>query len=248
MLFVAAILVVFVEWQFRSHERLEILTKDVASASECDAIIAAAELSTWDSSHDSHYLPTKEVAVEGPLEALAGPIAARVMSEGRLRELYIVKYGVNDSLAMHVDRYTASFSIALSEGFEGGGLQFDLVEEPFRVKTGTAVLFPSKLLHAALPVTNGTRYALVGLVSIGQDRIVGGDRSAKIHGMFANCVHFQGQEYCKSKLYVLYSHIANTLRLVWNKGLDNADIVSFLKILARNAAIALLFVNFVKKR
>ena len=55
-----------------------------------------------------------------------------------------------------------SMSLCLNDDFEGGGLNFpEYGPEVYRVKAGTAIIFPSTLMHRVLPVTKGQRYVMV---------------------------------------------------------------------------------------
>ena len=93
-----------------------------------------------------------------------GPIA---------EEIQILRYDVGSHFATwHTDagldghdRRRISVSVELSErgDYEGGELEIvpDLVARARTVSRGTAQFFPSRALHRVIPVTRGTRWALV---------------------------------------------------------------------------------------
>lgn len=64
-------------------------------------------------------------------------------------------------------KYDRKLSIVIqlsdSNSYQGGDLEFREVEKPsaFRIQ-GSVIVFPSYLMHRVLPVTQGTRYSLVG--------------------------------------------------------------------------------------
>jgi PKHD-type hydroxylase len=80
----------------------------------------------------------------------------------------LVEYGVGGFYNWHLDAGPAaptrklSVSVALSDpaAYAGGGLSFP-GREVAGVARGSAVVFPSFLLHAVQPVTSGRRHALL---------------------------------------------------------------------------------------
>jgi PKHD-type hydroxylase len=87
-------------------------------------------------------------------------------------ELAIVDYRAGDFYDWHLDfgreasSRKLSVSVALSppEDYEGGALAFPTVQFD-RVPRGSAVVFPSFLLHGVQPVKRGKRCALVAWVA-----------------------------------------------------------------------------------
>jgi hypothetical protein len=85
------------------------------------------------------------------------------------KDLFIVKYLHNDQnfLEIHKDGSFISFNILLSDvgDFEGGGTYFDdgLI---MKGEQGDLIIHSSKIKHSGLPITNGTRYLLVGFLNI----------------------------------------------------------------------------------
>jgi predicted 2-oxoglutarate/Fe(II)-dependent dioxygenase YbiX len=53
-----------------------------------------------------------------------------------------------------------SFTLMLNDDYQGGEL--DVVGEHITAKTGRLIIFPSYLMHRVRPVTEGTRYVIVG--------------------------------------------------------------------------------------
>ena len=209
----------------------------------------------WDSAEESqHYLPTKEVRVaELPaLVAATRPGVDRTLGllrrlyplEGarlRLADLYVARYDADggvSGLQLHVDAYTLSFSVALNAADEygGGGLEFDALGQVRREPQGNALLFPSKLLHRGVPVArHGTRFALIGLVSVGEDELwaagAGAPPASRLHGMFARCASLEevgaggeraagrnATELCSGWADTVASHARNRFALLWRAG------------------------------
>jgi hypothetical protein len=87
----------------------------------------------------------------------------------QISDLFVVKYKEDSQnyLEMHCDESLLSFNILLSDktDFEGGGTYFDdgLI---VKLEQGSVVVHSSKIKHAGLPITKGTRYILVGFVNI----------------------------------------------------------------------------------
>lgn len=85
------------------------------------------------------------------------------------RDLFVVKYSTNaqKSLDMHHDGSFLSFNILLSDknDFEGGGTYFDdgLISN---LEQGDILVHSSRIKHAGLQITKGTRYLLVGFLNI----------------------------------------------------------------------------------
>ena len=85
------------------------------------------------------------------------------------RDLFVVKYTDNaqNHLDMHHDGSFLSFNILLSDqnDFEGGGTYFDdgLISY---LEQGDVLIHSSRIKHAGLPITKGTRYLLVGFLNI----------------------------------------------------------------------------------
>jgi predicted 2-oxoglutarate/Fe(II)-dependent dioxygenase YbiX len=79
-----------------------------------------------------------------------------------------LKYELGQFYKQHVDSFPdkprlLTISIALNDDFEGGEWAWFDRKIVKRFKTGDAVLFPSNFMfpHEILPVTKGTRYALI---------------------------------------------------------------------------------------
>lgn len=92
-----------------------------------------------------------------------------------LETLQYAEYGVNGHFTWHCDgnyksreNYSRklSFSLLLSDDFEGGDLEFFYQAEPVKVpvKKNDMVFFPSNLLHRVTPVTKGLRKSVVGWI------------------------------------------------------------------------------------
>lgn len=86
-----------------------------------------------------------------------------------ITDLFVVKYKDNaqNYLEMHCDGSFLSFNILLSDknDFEGGGTYFD-DGLTAHLEQGDIFIHSSKIKHAGLPITKGTRYLLVGFLNI----------------------------------------------------------------------------------
>ena len=86
-----------------------------------------------------------------------------------IHDLFVVKYKDSEQnyLDMHLDGSFLSFNILLSNtaDFEGGGTYFDdgLISH---LEQGDILIHSSKIKHAGLPITKGTRYLLVGFLNL----------------------------------------------------------------------------------
>jgi hypothetical protein len=84
-------------------------------------------------------------------------------------DLFIVKYKdiEQNYLDMHHDGSFLSFNILLSntDDFKGGGTYFD-DGLTAHLEQGDILIHSSKIKHAGLPITKGTRYLLVGFLNL----------------------------------------------------------------------------------
>lgn len=119
------------------------------------------------------------VFLKGLLDARLAPIIERVygINQGSLRaiDMFVVRYDDNgqNGLRQHCDEGTVSFNVLLNDEFEGGGTRFHdrIMRTSFTVnpQPGQALVHNANILHEGLPILSGTRYILVGFVSV--DRI-----------------------------------------------------------------------------
>ena len=100
----------------------------------------------------------------------------------RANDLFVVRYdvGIQDRLHAHTDANDISFNVLLNDDFEGGGTRFwktrysqvnqddtsygFVTVHPGRV--GNVIVHPASIRHKGLPITEGTRFILVGFLSI----------------------------------------------------------------------------------
>jgi hypothetical protein len=86
-----------------------------------------------------------------------------------VKDLFVVKYKDNaqNYLELHSDGSFLSFNILLSDknDFEGGGTYFD-DGLTAHLEQGDILIHSSRIKHAGLPITKGTRYLLVGFLNI----------------------------------------------------------------------------------
>jgi predicted 2-oxoglutarate/Fe(II)-dependent dioxygenase YbiX len=80
----------------------------------------------------------------------------------------VVKYGPNEFFNVHSDdgepyRCTISTVGYLNDNYDGGELWFNFFDVKIKPEAGDLVVSPSAFIysHASLPVTSGTKYALV---------------------------------------------------------------------------------------
>ena len=90
--------------------------------------------------------------------------------------LQLAKYGVGDFFNWHLDfgvgpisNRKLSISVQLSDPdeYEGGELQF-MINDKFITapkEKGTAIVFPSFMMHRVTPITAGTRQSIVGWIA-----------------------------------------------------------------------------------
>jgi hypothetical protein len=80
----------------------------------------------------------------------------------------LLKYETGQFYKEHTDSYNihpraVSCSFALNDNFEGGEFAFFDRELKYKLKKGSAILFPSNFMypHEIMPVTKGTRYSII---------------------------------------------------------------------------------------
>lgn len=143
------------------NEFVDVVRFRALSSDEASSIIAAAESRSWSSRH-KHY-PTVDVGGEDWREL----VEARVRHNGRLVDLFVVKYDKDgqNSLREHKDQSHTSFTIALTDDRGTCFTAFDYCIE--NVTAGEAWMHPSRVLHEARPhTTHPPRYVLVGFVDV----------------------------------------------------------------------------------
>lgn len=201
----------FIWLQFAYHApALVYVRPSVFTVEECEhAIRVAEQANVWTQDRHKTY-PTDDFNVndvpelanvsravdERVLPLLRELYGVRADMELSVHDLFLIRYTSSKQagLKMHVDITTLSFGLALSEpeAYGGGGIQFDLLEAPIRVDRGATVLHPSKLRHSGVDVHEGTRYVLVGFVSVADDPMLtfgdsGPGSPELLHGQWATC-------------------------------------------------------------
>jgi predicted 2-oxoglutarate/Fe(II)-dependent dioxygenase YbiX len=80
----------------------------------------------------------------------------------------LLKYDTGSFYKQHTDSYpeeprTISLSLILNDDYEGGEFAFFDRELIYKLKKGSAIVFPSNHLypHEIMPVTSGTRYSII---------------------------------------------------------------------------------------
>lgn len=205
-----SMVVMWLQYARQSAARVHV-QPSIFTAAECASAVRIAERAdVWvEKRHDLY--PTDDFSVDDvpELANVSRAVDARVLPflreafgvrddlELRVDDLFFIRYTAagQSGLKMHGDSTTLSFSLALSEShaYTGGGIQFELLEETIRVTQGTVVMHPSKLQHKGADVLSGTRYVLVGFVSVGDDELLTYGTSEPgsaelLHGMWATCV------------------------------------------------------------
>ena len=85
----------------------------------------------------------------------------------RVHDAFVVRYDASAQhhLPFHADQSSVSVTLALNDGFEGGGTTFSApVGVTARPETGHAVAFRGNLRHGGAPVTAGTRYIVAAFL------------------------------------------------------------------------------------
>jgi hypothetical protein len=86
-------------------------------------------------------------------------------------DMFVVKYDekAQKDLVKHFDGGQVSFMLALSSrsDYEGGGTKFDCMENVVHLERGELILFDADLYHQGVPISQGTRYLLVGFCFTG---------------------------------------------------------------------------------
>ena len=118
-------------------------------------------------------LDTQPEVDDAALERRLFPMIARALGFSVTRiERYVVScYDAADGAVFHAHRVSTTFgtahrkfacSINLNDGFTGGDLRFaEYGRKTYRPPTGGAVVFSCAMLHEAIPVTEGRRYAFL---------------------------------------------------------------------------------------
>merc|ERR1719229_905316 len=90
----------------------------------------------------------------------------------RIFETFVVKYeykeGVQNELEAHQDGCEYSFVVALNgpSEYDGGGTYFTDEDKMTILDKGDMVIFPGKLEHEGVAITNGKRLILAGFLRI----------------------------------------------------------------------------------
>ena len=163
--------------------------RPVLTREECAAWIEAAEAAAtarggWTTSR--HYavpttdLPVHEVPallprwnelMRGALGRFLAAACPEEVTRGggnvRVHDAFVVRYDASAQhhLPFHADQSSVSVTLALNDGFEGGGTTFSApVGVTARPETGHAVAFRGNLRHGGAPVTAGTRYIVAAFL------------------------------------------------------------------------------------
>ena len=213
------------------------------SAAECESMVSLAEQANAWSRKRHKSFPTEDLAIHTvpSLANVTTAVESRVIPLLRssyglsqdehisIKDLFLVRYSPagQDELAMHSDGSTLSFSVALSapDDFGGDGIEFDLMTAPIWAVQGSLLMHPSRLSHRGATVTKGTRYVLVGFVTVADDSLFLWNpwpaASATRHGLFSRCVSVvqlldgetqTGDEHCRSMAGAKVERPAKELR------------------------------------
>lgn len=164
-----------------------IVQRDALAATECDRVLGWADSAAWDDALPERPAPglrRGRVAWLLPqpdnhwlFDRIAGLLAAGaaqmgVDARGLVEPLQLVRYGPGDYLNWHIDTLDlpdsvrkVSITIQLSppQTYSGGRLQSFLQRRAtWPTERGTALVFPSFVVHRVQPVRSGLRTALVG--------------------------------------------------------------------------------------
>jgi len=119
--------------------------------------------------------------LRGKFDRRIAPLLSRIYgippAAIRANDMFIVRYDSDGrtSLNNHTDDSDITINVLLNDEFEGGGTRYwnRALQQPFgHVKPkrpGTVATNSARINHEGAPITNGTRYLLVGFLSL--DRI-----------------------------------------------------------------------------
>ncbi len=96
--------------------------------------------------------------------------------QGFYQELQLTRYSKDDFFDWHMDfgnneishrKISITIQLSSPDEYEGGELQFMINQKVVNAprKKGTAIIFPSFILHRVTPITKGIRHSIVGWVS-----------------------------------------------------------------------------------
>lgn len=159
----------------------------IFSKEQCDSIIskyAEGEYITGQTSDSGEALTESDVRqcdvinliTENKLiEDITSKIKESIQTPIEINELIFIRYNEGGQYKVHIDRGEGlprkfSLSIPLNENYEGGAFDVYTTNKANSRRRivqniGTAIFFDSRLPHAVTPVTEGTRYVLVGWIN-----------------------------------------------------------------------------------
>ena len=156
----------------------------ILSPGSCSNLIKAAEKYAaasggWTTTRH-HAVPTTDLPVHMIPEALKSFNEAMQMrivpclskhfevdsTRIRVHDAFVVKYraGSQTHLPFHVDESIYSLTLALNDGFVGGGTHFAELGETIQPGVGQAVIFHGRTLHGGEPVVAGERYIIAAFL------------------------------------------------------------------------------------
>lgn len=127
----------------------------------------------WDDSGKSESTLNLEKIWEDCYKAALDPVEDyaqhfRLPPLGYWEPLNFVKYNIGEYIEVHSDHSYSHICVLsgvgyINDDYEGGELFFDKLNIKIKPKAGDLYLYPSTYLysHASLPVTSGTKYAIV---------------------------------------------------------------------------------------
>lgn len=150
------------------------------SSEKCDEIIRKAENSNSWSQNRHKFYPTYDIPLSNiknldlshEIENICKIGISNYNLSGTVQpfDLFVVKYDENGqtSLNIHRDSSELSFILLLShpDDFVGGGTYYELYNQAFFPNKGEILFHCGKIRHAGLKISKGSRYILIGFLSV----------------------------------------------------------------------------------
>jgi predicted 2-oxoglutarate/Fe(II)-dependent dioxygenase YbiX len=152
---------------------------EAVSAEVCARWVTRAEEGFWNrDATQENKAPTRsstkaKVGIDAVFPKVEAVVPHRIFNLSLSRipreRMIFIRYDVGDRFGVHTDapyipdarsKSMYTLMIYLNENFEGGATGFPGLRRVVQPRTGMALIFPHRVQHEGLPVTNGTKYAL----------------------------------------------------------------------------------------
>lgn len=165
------------------------------------------------------FAPDDRAYIENILDARLAPLFERVygIAPGAIRasDMFVVRYDYDKgqrSLRGHTDSSHVSFNVLLNDDFAGGGTRFhNRVARTYQdanPNPGEVLLNNGLVYHEGLPILSGTRYILVGFMSVDRFDPITQDTTGL--NIFASWLSFPWLQFqVKDAIYSSYERISD---------------------------------------